>query len=148
MRFNNFWDYRRILFSKGFASAVWHARKNVLAFDKSRPLAAGPYMAELDVTYRCNCRCQMCQRWQDPRNNELRVDEYEALAGVLDHPITPAVIDEAADQVVTPRDGYESPGGAFDISQLGDGHCRSPSAACAGRQRARARADRWPISAT
>ena len=83
MRFNNFWDYRRILFSKGFASAVWHSRKNVLAYGQGRPMAAGPYMAELDVTYRCNCRCQMCQRWQDPRNNELRADEYETLAGVL-----------------------------------------------------------------
>jgi len=83
MRFNNFWDYRRILFSKGFASAVWHSRKNVLAYGQGRPLTAGPYMAELDVTYRCNCRCQMCQRWKDPRGDELRADEYEALAGVL-----------------------------------------------------------------
>jgi MoaA/NifB/PqqE/SkfB family radical SAM enzyme len=83
MRFNNFWDYRRILFSKGFASAVWRSRKNVLAYGQGRPLNAGPYMAELDVTYRCNCRCQMCQRWQDPRNNELRADEYEALATEL-----------------------------------------------------------------
>ena len=83
MRFNNFWDYRRILFSKGFASAMWNSRKNVLAYGQGRPLSAGPYMAELDVTYRCNCRCQMCQRWKDPRNNELSADEYEALAGVL-----------------------------------------------------------------
>jgi MoaA/NifB/PqqE/SkfB family radical SAM enzyme len=83
MRFNNFWDYRRILFSKGFASAVWQSRKNVLAYGQGRPLHAGPYMAELDVTYRCNCRCQMCQRWQDPRNNELRADEYEDLAAEL-----------------------------------------------------------------
>jgi MoaA/NifB/PqqE/SkfB family radical SAM enzyme len=83
MRFNNFWDYRRILFSKGFASAVWHSRKNVLAYGQGRSLAAGPYMAELDVTYRCNCRCQMCQRWKDPRNDELRAEEYEALAAEL-----------------------------------------------------------------
>ncbi|MGD9417242.1 MAG: radical SAM protein [Desulfobacterales bacterium] len=83
MRFNNFWDYRRILFSKGFASAVWHSRKNVLAYGQGRPLAAGPYMAELDVTYRCNCRCQMCQRWKDPRNDELRAEEYETLAAEL-----------------------------------------------------------------
>ncbi|MGD2098199.1 MAG: radical SAM protein [Desulfobacterales bacterium] len=83
MRFNNFWDYRRILLSKGFASAVRQSRKNVLAYGQGRPLEAGPYMAELDVTYRCNCRCQMCQRWQDPRSNELRADEYEALAAGL-----------------------------------------------------------------
>ena len=83
MRFNNFWDYRRILISKGFASAMWKSRKNVLAYGQGRPLSAGPYMAELDVTYHCNCRCQMCQRWKDPRNNELSADEYEALAGVL-----------------------------------------------------------------
>ena len=83
MRFNNFWDYRRILFSKGFASAVWHSRNNVLAYGQHRPLDAGPYMAELDVTYRCNCRCQMCQRWKDLRTNELRAEEYEALAGEL-----------------------------------------------------------------
>ena len=83
MRFNNFWDYRRILFSKGFASAVWQSRKNVLAYGQGRPLNAGPYMAELDITYRCNCRCQMCQRWQDPRSDELRADEYETLAAEL-----------------------------------------------------------------
>ena len=83
MRFNNFWDYRRIVLSKGFASAVWSSRKNVLAYGQGRPLNAGPYMAELDVTYRCNCRCQMCQRWKDPRSDELRADEYEALAAVL-----------------------------------------------------------------
>ncbi|MGD8990612.1 MAG: radical SAM protein [Desulfobacterales bacterium] len=83
MRFNNFWDYRRILFSRGFASAVWQSRKNVLANGQGRPLNAGPYMAELDITYRCNCRCQMCQRWQDARDDELRADEYEALAAEL-----------------------------------------------------------------
>lgn len=83
MRFNNFWDYRRILFSRGFASAMWHSRKNVLAYGRGRPLAAGPYMAELDITYHCNCRCQMCQRWKDPRDGELRLDEYETLAGDL-----------------------------------------------------------------
>jgi MoaA/NifB/PqqE/SkfB family radical SAM enzyme len=83
MRFNNFWDYRRIIFSKGFASAVWHSRKNVLAYGQGRPLNAGPYMAELDVTYRCNCRCQMCQRWQDPRTDELSAEEYETLAEEL-----------------------------------------------------------------
>jgi MoaA/NifB/PqqE/SkfB family radical SAM enzyme len=83
MRFSNFWDYRRILFSKSFASALWHSRQNLLAYSQGRPLAAGPYMAELDVTYQCNCRCRMCQRWKDPRGDELSVDEYKTLAGVL-----------------------------------------------------------------
>jgi MoaA/NifB/PqqE/SkfB family radical SAM enzyme len=83
MRFNNFWDYRRIIFSKAFASAIWNSRKNVLAYGQGRQPAAGPYMAELDVTYQCNCRCQMCQRWQDPRGDELSVAEYRALADIL-----------------------------------------------------------------
>lgn len=83
MRFNNFWTYRRIIFSRGFASAVRHSRQNLIADEQDRPLPAGPYMAELDVTYQCNCRCQMCQRWKDPRGEELSVDEYKALAGVL-----------------------------------------------------------------
>ena len=83
MRFNNFWDYRRILFSRGFAKAAWHSRKNVLAYGQGRPLSAGPYMAELDITYQCNCRCQMCQRWKDPRTGELGLDEYRQLAGQL-----------------------------------------------------------------
>jgi MoaA/NifB/PqqE/SkfB family radical SAM enzyme len=83
MRFSNFWGYRRILFSKSFASALWRSRQNVLAYGQGRPLAAGPYMAELDVTYQCNCRCQMCQRWKETRSDELSVDEYTALAGVL-----------------------------------------------------------------
>lgn len=83
MRFNNFWDYRHILFSKGFLAALWHSRKNVLAYDQGRALTAGPYMAELDITYRCNCRCQMCQRWKDSRKSELSLAEYEQLAGVL-----------------------------------------------------------------
>jgi MoaA/NifB/PqqE/SkfB family radical SAM enzyme len=83
MRFNNFWTYRRILFSRGFASAAWHSRKNVIADAQRRPLAAGPYMAELDITYQCNCRCRMCQRWKDGRTNELSLDEYQRLAGVL-----------------------------------------------------------------
>lgn len=37
-------------------------------------------MAELDITYRCNCRCRMCTRWQDPRRGELCLDDYAALA--------------------------------------------------------------------
>jgi MoaA/NifB/PqqE/SkfB family radical SAM enzyme len=40
-------------------------------------------MAELDITYQCNCRCEMCQRWNDPRRNELSLEEYEQLAGDL-----------------------------------------------------------------
>ena len=83
MRLNNFWCYRRILFSKGFAAAVWNARQNVLAYHRQRLLKAGPYMAELDITYQCNCRCQMCQRWNDPRRNELSLDEYIKLAADL-----------------------------------------------------------------
>jgi MoaA/NifB/PqqE/SkfB family radical SAM enzyme len=83
MRFNNFWTYRRILFSRGFASAVWHSRQNLIADGHSRRLAAGPYMAELDITYQCNCRCRMCQRWKDGRSNELSLEEYQRLAGVL-----------------------------------------------------------------
>ncbi len=83
MRFSNFWDYRRIIFSKSFASAIWHSRQNVLAYGRGHPPAAGPYMAELDITYQCNCRCQMCQRWKDPRGDELSADEYKALANVL-----------------------------------------------------------------
>jgi MoaA/NifB/PqqE/SkfB family radical SAM enzyme len=83
MRLNNFWCYRRILFSKGFAAAVWNSRQNVLAYRQQRQLKAGPYMAELDITYQCNCRCQMCQRWKDPRRNELSLDEYIKLAADL-----------------------------------------------------------------
>ena len=83
MRFSNFWDYRRILFSRGFAKAAWHSRKNVLDYGEGRPLSAGPYMAELDITYQCNCRCQMCQRWKDPRTGELSLDEYKQLAVLL-----------------------------------------------------------------
>ena len=40
-------------------------------------------MAELDITYQCNCRCQMCQRWNDPRRNELSLEEYQQLAADL-----------------------------------------------------------------
>jgi MoaA/NifB/PqqE/SkfB family radical SAM enzyme len=83
MRLNNFWSYRRILFSKGFASAVWNSRQNVVAYNQDRPMKAGPYMAELDITYQCNCRCQMCQRWNDPRRDELSLAEYRKLAADL-----------------------------------------------------------------
>jgi len=80
MRFANFWTYRKIVFSKAFATAVWYARKNVLADARGQTPPFGPYMAEFDITYRCNCRCQMCQRWMDPKPNELTVSEYENLA--------------------------------------------------------------------
>jgi len=83
MRLNNFWCYRRIIFSKDFGSVAWNARQNVLADKQARPLKAGPYMAELDITYQCNCRCRMCQRWNDPRRNELTADEYASLAADL-----------------------------------------------------------------
>lgn len=83
MRFNNFRVYGPSLLSKGFAAAVWHARQNVIAAHKDRPLVYGPYMAELDITYRCNCRCRMCQRWRDPRRQELTLAEYQRLAESL-----------------------------------------------------------------
>jgi MoaA/NifB/PqqE/SkfB family radical SAM enzyme len=80
MRFNRFWRYRRFLLSPRFAVAVWRSRGNLLAANRSRKLTAGPYLAELDITYRCNCRCRMCQRWQDSRDAELTSDEYRKLA--------------------------------------------------------------------
>ncbi len=81
MRFNNPRCYRTILFSKGFAAAVWHSRRNVIANAQKLPLPAGPYMAELDITYRCNCRCQMCQRWSDLGRESLTLGDYQQLAG-------------------------------------------------------------------
>lgn len=83
MRFNNFWCYRRILFSKGFAASLWLSRKNLMACEQGKSPPGGPYLVELDVTYRCNCRCRMCQRWQDPRQDELSLTEYRRLAGTL-----------------------------------------------------------------
>ena len=80
MRFNRFWRYRRFLLSPRFAVAVWRSRGNLLAANRSRKLTAGPYLAELDITYRCNCRCRMCQRWQDTRDAELTSGEYRKLA--------------------------------------------------------------------
>ncbi len=74
------WRYRHILGSRQFAATLWHSRKNVLAAGRELPPVAGPYMAELDITYRCNCRCLMCQRWQDPRRDELTLAEYRDLA--------------------------------------------------------------------
>ena len=80
MRFHNFWCYRQILFSKGFAKTLWNARNNLKADQSGRPLPAGPYMAELDITYRCNLKCQMCQRWRDPRPDGLSLKAYRDLA--------------------------------------------------------------------
>jgi len=74
------WQYRHILGSRKFIASLWHSRKNVLAANRGRYPVIGPYMVELDVTYRCNCRCFMCQRWQDPRRDELSLAEYRALA--------------------------------------------------------------------
>lgn len=80
MRFNNFWSYRRILLSGGFLKSIRNSRRNLIAADGDRALPAGPYMAELDITYRCNLRCRMCRRWLDPRQDELTTAEYAALA--------------------------------------------------------------------
>ena len=83
MRFNNTRCYSRILFSKGFASSIMHSRRNVAAVERQQPLPAGPYMAELDITYDCNCRCLMCQRWNDPRQPLLTLEDYRKLASDL-----------------------------------------------------------------
>jgi MoaA/NifB/PqqE/SkfB family radical SAM enzyme len=80
MRFNNFWSYRRIIFSRRFLRTLWDSRRNVLADTAGHNPEAGPYMAEFDVTYRCNCRCRMCQRWNDPRIESLSVADYQRLA--------------------------------------------------------------------
>ncbi|MGB5986156.1 MAG: radical SAM protein [Desulfobacterales bacterium] len=80
MRFRNFWSYRKLLINKGFIGALGRARQNIVADSADRPPVAGPYLAELDITYRCNNRCIMCQRWNDPRTHELTLAEYEALA--------------------------------------------------------------------
>lgn len=80
MRLNNFWQYRHIILSRRFSSALWKARQNVFCAIHGLPPVAGPHMAELDVTYRCNCRCRMCQRWRHPRDGELTVREYRHLA--------------------------------------------------------------------
>ncbi|MGE5258197.1 MAG: radical SAM/SPASM domain-containing protein [Hyphomicrobiales bacterium] len=84
MRFHNVWCYRNILLSKGFAKSLWKSRKNLAAAENNLPLPAGPYMAELDVTYRCNLQCQMCQRWRDPRRDELAIETYRGLAVEFD----------------------------------------------------------------
>jgi MoaA/NifB/PqqE/SkfB family radical SAM enzyme len=69
-----------MLLSKGFAKSLWNSRKNLVADRNRLPLPAGPYMAELDITYQCNLRCQMCQRWRDPRQDELPLETYRHLA--------------------------------------------------------------------
>ena len=80
MRFNNAWRYRNILFSKGFVSAVLNARRNVVGYERSLRPSYGPYMAELDITYQCNCRCRMCQRWRCSRQESLILTDYQMLA--------------------------------------------------------------------
>ena len=57
MLFNNFWAYSRIICSTGFLKAIRDTHRNVLAAERGARPRNGPYMAELDVTYRCNCRC-------------------------------------------------------------------------------------------
>jgi AdoMet-dependent heme synthase len=81
MRLNNSWTYRRLLMNRGFFAALRNARQNLNAARRGSPLPCGPFMAELDVTYRCNCRCTMCQRWQDARPDGLCAEDYALLAG-------------------------------------------------------------------
>ncbi len=80
MRFNHIGRYHHIMLSKQFLRTLWHSRRNALADLRCQPPPAGPYMAEFDITYRCNCRCRMCQRWKDPRPEALTVDDYRRLA--------------------------------------------------------------------
>jgi MoaA/NifB/PqqE/SkfB family radical SAM enzyme len=80
LQFNNFWVYRRILFSRRFISSLRRSRQNILLERSGLPPVSGPYMAELDVTYRCDCRCWMCQRWQSRRNGEMTLEEYARLS--------------------------------------------------------------------
>ncbi|MFO7706568.1 MAG: radical SAM protein [Desulfobacterales bacterium] len=80
MRLNNFWTYHRILLNRGFLRALCRSRQNLKSSRRGDSPAYGPFMAELDVTYRCNCRCTMCQRWQDTRPDGLGPAEYERLA--------------------------------------------------------------------
>jgi AdoMet-dependent heme synthase len=80
MRFKNFWCYRRIILSRRFMRTAWASRANVLADTAGRAPLAGPYMAEFDITYRCNCRCRMCQRWNNPHAESLTLSDYRRLA--------------------------------------------------------------------
>ncbi len=81
MRLNHIGCYHHIMLSRQFLRTIWHSRRNALADSKGQPPPAGPYMAEFDITYRCNCRCRMCQRWNDPRPETLTVSDYRRLAG-------------------------------------------------------------------
>lgn len=80
MRFNNLGCYHHIMLSRQFLRTLWHSRRNVLADSIGQPPPAGPYMAEFDITYRCNCRCRMCQRWNDQRTESLTLADYRRLA--------------------------------------------------------------------
>jgi MoaA/NifB/PqqE/SkfB family radical SAM enzyme len=80
MKFSNFIQYRRILLSRGFLAALWRSRRNIVADAYGLPPPSGPFMAELDVTYRCDARCLMCERWKNQRGGEITLHEYRALA--------------------------------------------------------------------
>ena len=80
MRLHNAWCYRHLLLSYEFGRSLWNCRRNLEAMENNRPLPAGPFLAELDVTYRCNLRCRMCQRWQSSRRDEMAFSEYQSLA--------------------------------------------------------------------
>jgi AdoMet-dependent heme synthase len=80
MKFGNIAQYRHVLLSRDFLSALWRSRRNIRADISGLPPPCGPFMAELDVTYHCDARCQMCERWQDRRNGELTLQEYRVLA--------------------------------------------------------------------
>jgi MoaA/NifB/PqqE/SkfB family radical SAM enzyme len=80
MRFNRFSPYRHIWLSGDFVSALRRSRRNIMAEAYGLAPPTGPFLAELDVTYRCNARCQMCERWKDQRRDELTLDEYDDLA--------------------------------------------------------------------
>ncbi len=83
MKFGNLFQYRDILLSRGFLAALWRSRQNILADAYGLPPPYGPFMAELDVTYRCDAQCRMCQRWQRQHKGEMTLNEYKALAGVF-----------------------------------------------------------------
>ena len=80
MRFNHIGSYRHIMLSRQFLRTIRSSRRNALADSAGQPPPFGPYMAEFDITYRCNCRCRMCQRWNDPRPESLTVADYRRLA--------------------------------------------------------------------
>ena len=80
MRLRHIGCYYHILLTKQFIRTLWHSRRNVIADTNDLPPPAGPYMAEFDITYRCNCRCRMCQRWQDLRSESLTASDYRRLS--------------------------------------------------------------------